>query len=73
MYDLALLHEEVAPEAALRLLAIWQASHKQERSERPAMAQPQVREVEPVRHTTLVGRPKIQWDDHAKARQADSA
>ncbi len=73
VYDLALLHEEVAPEGALRLLAIWQASHREELGERPPMAQPQPREIEPARRTTLVGRPKIQWDEHAKARQADGA
>lgn len=71
VYDLALLHEEVAPEAALRLLAIWQASRKDETSAQPTEPQPQPRAGEPVRRTTLVGRPKIQWDEHAKARQAD--
>ena len=30
VYELALLHEEIEPDAALRLVAIWQASHPAE-------------------------------------------
>ena len=43
VYELALLHEEIEPDAALRLVAIWQASHPAEkkspaRSRRPSAA-----------------------------------
>ena len=31
VYELALLHEEIEPDAALRLVAIWQASHPAEK------------------------------------------
>jgi hypothetical protein len=89
VYDLALLHEELAPEAALRLLAIWQASRGAQ--DRPApdrkapqpsarddgrhsgTAQPQPAASAQARRTTLVGRPRILWDELAKSRKAESA
>jgi hypothetical protein len=79
VYDLAQLHEEIEPDAALRLLAIWQASRKPKEREPRPVAQPprplppQPREIEPIRRTTLVGRPKIQWDEHARTHKAESA
>ena len=36
VYELALLHEELEPDAALRLIAIWQASHPAEKNPRRA-------------------------------------
>jgi hypothetical protein len=72
VYDLALLHEELSSEAALRLLAVWQASRKaQDRSVRPPAHRPHHWEAEPSRRTTLVGRPQIKWTEHVKARKAD--
>ena len=43
VYDLALLHQEIEPDAALQLVAIWQASHPAEKSPAPQTAahQPQ--------------------------------
>jgi hypothetical protein len=88
VYDLALLHEELSPEAARRLLAIWQAngtaqeSHMQGRKAPQPNAQddrlhsganpPQSAAIAPARRTMLVGRPEILWDEHAKSRKAES-
>ncbi len=40
VYELALLHEEIEPDAALRLIAIWQASHPAEKKIRSAPHRP---------------------------------
>jgi hypothetical protein len=76
VYDLALLHEELAPEAALRLLAIWRASRKapnaQDDKPRPAVSSAQI-ESASARRAMRLGRPTIPWDEHAKSRKAESA
>lgn len=42
VYDLAALHEELKPEAGLRMVAIWQAcGHAQRQAPKPPMHQPQ--------------------------------
>ncbi len=72
VYELALLHEEVERDAALRMIAIWQASHPVEkRSTTPAVAhQPQLwqdpkgERLAPV----TVARPKVRWEELAQAR-----
>lgn len=84
VYDLAQLHEELVPEAALRLLAIWQASRKtqdrrtaqpktQDDRPRPAVIPPQHAENAPPRWPVPVVRPKILWDEHGKSLRAESA
>jgi len=74
VYELATLHEEIEPEAAFRLLAIWQAAYRTERKSLP----PQKPVHQPVnwddgqRLAAPVVRPKIRWDELA-ARKAESA
>jgi uncharacterized protein (DUF2336 family) len=76
VYELALLHEEIEIGAALRLIAIWQASHPAEKksaSSRPAH-QPQYWQAEPTGRSTPalpVTRPKLAWDEFVQARKAD--
>ena len=73
VYELALLHEEVELDAALRLVAIWQASHPVERRAATAAAvhQPQLwqdpkgERVAPV----SVARPRVLWEELAQARK----
>jgi hypothetical protein len=76
VYDLALLHEELAPEAALRLLAIWQANNKsydQGAWARRAVNRPLQTASPPTRRAVPVERPKILWEQHAKANKLESA
>ena len=79
VYELALLHEEIKPDAALRLVAIWQASHPAESksSTRPAAAhQPQYwRDEKSERSAPAlpVTRPKVAWDEFVQSRKAESA
>lgn len=78
VYELALLHEEVEPEAALRLVAIWQASHPAEKRSRTAAAahQPQHWQdaADQRRGASLpVARPKVPWDEFVQSRNAESA
>jgi hypothetical protein len=76
VYELALLHEEIEPEAALRLVAIWQASYKEKMKSaapRSAVHQPTHSPTERRGRTDNAARPKIRWDEHAGARKADSA
>jgi hypothetical protein len=77
VYDLALLHQEIEPSAALQLVAIWQASHPAEKSPAPQTAhQPQYWQDEKSerRATPLpVTRPKVPWDEFIQTRQAEGA
>jgi hypothetical protein len=80
VYELALLHEEIETDAALRLVAIWQASHPLENKRapaRPATAhQPQYFHDEKHERSAPaapVTRPKVPWDDFIQSRKADSA
>jgi len=79
VYELALLHEEIEPDAALRLVAIWQASHPAEKKIPPRTAathQPQYWQDETSERrgaTLLVTRPKVAWDEFVQSRGADSA
>jgi hypothetical protein len=76
VYDLALLQEEIEPETALRLVAIWQASQRAEKKSapaRPAVQPPQYRaggRSEPAAPST---RPRIRWDEHAQIRKSEGA
>lgn len=76
VYELALLHEEIEAEAALRLVAIWQAGHppeKQPVTRSSAVHQPQLWQEETREQrdtgTLPVSRPKIRWDEHAHTRK----
>jgi hypothetical protein len=79
VYELALLHEEIEPDAALRLVAIWQASHPAESrssATRPAAHQPQYRQDEKSERNAPalpVTRPKVAWDEFVHSRKAESA
>jgi uncharacterized protein (DUF2336 family) len=75
VYELALLHEEIETESALRMVAIWRAGHpaNNKRPARPdAGHQPQYAPDGNGRgHRTEelpVSRPKIRWEDHAQAK-----
>jgi hypothetical protein len=76
VYELALLHQEVEPGAALRLVAIWQASHPAEKSAAPqtAVLQPQYWQDEKSERRAAplpVTRPKVPWDEFIQTRQAE--
>ena len=76
VYELALLHEEIEPEAALRLVAIWQASHQAEKKSataRPAAHQPVHSPAQARERAEIAARPKIRWDEHQQARKSESA
>jgi hypothetical protein len=73
VYDLAALYEEIALDAALRLLAIWQASG-QTTTSAPPTHQPQYQPTgDSPRVATMTPRQAIRWDEHAKSQGADSA
>src|SRR5258707_5471557 len=78
VYELALLHQEIEPGAALQLVAIWQASHPAEKSPAPQTAAPQPQywqdEKSERRAAPLpVTRPKIAWDEFIQTRRAEGA
>jgi hypothetical protein len=75
VYELALLHEELEPDAALRLIAIWQASHPAEKSRAPQTAayQPQHHQDEKSERRPAffsVNRPKVPWDEFIQSHKA---
>jgi hypothetical protein len=80
VYELALLHEEIEPDAALRLVAIWQASHPAENrspaTRTAAGHQPQYWQDEKSERSAPAlpaTRPKVAWDEFVQSRKAESA
>lgn len=79
VYELALLHKEMEIDGAMRLLAIWQASHPAEKkSPAPASTghQPQYSQDEKSTRGTpdvRTTRPRIRWDELVQARKAEGA
>jgi hypothetical protein len=78
VYELALLHEEIKPDAALRLVAIWRASHPAEAKSptRTAAHQPQYSRDEKSERSTPalpVTRSKVAWDEFVQSYKAESA
>jgi uncharacterized protein (DUF2336 family) len=75
VYELALLHEEIAPDAALRLVAIWQASHPAEKPSSAPGHRPQYWRDESERNAPAlpVARPKVPWDELMQKHRADGA
>jgi len=73
VYDLAALHQEIAPEAALRLLAIWQASSAASKGAAPAH-QPQFQATSDGPRAASAPRHAGREDDSAaQLRSADGA
>ena len=74
VYELAVLHEEIGPPSALRLVGIWQAAYRAERK----LAAPRKPAHQPIywqddsKPAAPAARPKISWDEHAATRKADS-
>jgi hypothetical protein len=63
VYELAQLQLEIEPEAALRLVAIWQARHKTDKP--PAAAhRPVYSPAEPPVRTETTSRPKSDWENY---------
>jgi hypothetical protein len=76
VHELTLLHEEIEPQSALRMIAVWRAGHPPERKpqDAPAVHQPQRRRDERRDNApALAARPRIRWDDYAQTRKIDSA
>jgi hypothetical protein len=74
VYELALLHEYIEFEVALRLIAIWQQSYRVEKqSFTPPAHQPQYWQDDSREPAAPPIRPKIVWDEHALTRKAESA
>jgi len=76
IHELTILHEDIEPASALRMIAIWRAAHPPERKSQdpPSGQAPQRRRDErrdnPPAPTT---RPRIRRDDYAQARKTDNA
>jgi hypothetical protein len=76
VYDLALLQEQIEPDMALRLVAIWQASRRAEKKSapaRPAVQPPQYRAGGRSERAILPARPRIRWAEHAQTRKSEGA
>jgi len=69
VHELALLQEEIKPEAALRLVAIWQASHQANKKSAPAHPtghQPVYSPAGPRERVEIAERPRIDWDQYVR-------
>jgi hypothetical protein len=78
VYELALLHQEIEPGAALRLIAIWQASHPAEKLPAPQAVAHQPQYWHDEKNERRAGplpvtRPRLPWDEFIQARQGESA
>jgi hypothetical protein len=63
VHDLANLYEDVGRESAMRLVAIWQATHKRETPSKPKHEQ--YLHADSGQAVFPVSRPRISWDEHA--------
>ncbi|MEW6451201.1 MAG: hypothetical protein AB1490_11155 [Pseudomonadota bacterium] len=63
VHDLANLYEDVDRESAMRLVAVWQATHKSEAPSKPKHEQ--YLHADSGRPAVPVSRPRIPWDEHA--------
>jgi hypothetical protein len=72
VYELSTLYEEMKPQSALRLVAIWQAA--QDPVQRPAMQRrahhPQYYD-DGQQQPALPARPAIRWDEHERRREGE--
>jgi hypothetical protein len=76
VYELVLLYEEIERDAALRLIAIWQANRKAEKKSPPAPAathQPQLWPDAKSESASPFTRQKIRWDEFNQPRKAEDA
>jgi hypothetical protein len=76
VYELADLQYEIAAEAALRLLAIWQASHGAISEPRPSAHRPQQHADQAQFTDTRIApaaRPNVPWHGLAEARKPERA
>ena len=67
VYELSTLYEELEPQSASRLVAIWQAIHGPAQS--PAAHQPQYWHDDTKTDPVLPARPAIRWDEHVRRRE----
>jgi hypothetical protein len=63
VHDLANLYDDLDRESAMRLIAIWQATHKPEAPGKPKLEQ--YLHADSGRQALPVSRPRIPWDEHA--------
>lgn len=73
VYELSTLYEEIEPEAARRMTAIWQATHQAQQphpTQRPAQHRPQYWE-DPADKSqpALPARPAIRWEEYTPQRE----
>lgn len=72
VYELSKLYEELDPQSAMQLLAIWQAAHP---AQVPAASripqQPQHHDAGSIR-PSLPARPAIRWEEHAQRRAGEN-
>jgi hypothetical protein len=78
VYELAMLHEEVETDAALRLVAIWRAGHPAEKktAARTGTAhQPQYWQNDRAERGTSLpaARPKVRWEELIQSNKSESA
>ena len=72
VYELSTLYEEMKPQSALRLIAIWQAAHRpaQRLSMQRSAHQPQYYD-DGKPQPALPARPAIRWDEHERRREGE--
>jgi hypothetical protein len=70
VYELSKLYEELDPQSATRLIAIWQTAHPAQRATASRTHQPQHHDDGKLR-PTLPPRPAIRWEEHATRRAGE--
>jgi len=75
IHELALLHEDMETDSALRLIAVWQAGYPLEKKSPDTAPTHQSHPRRDERRDAPVqtARPKIRWDDYEQPRKTDSA
>ena len=68
VYELSMLYEEMEPQAAARLITLWQITHQPEHLSATQQHQPQHYD-DGKEQTELPPRPSVRWEEHAARRQ----
>jgi hypothetical protein len=72
VYELSRLYEEIEPQSARQLLALWQSAERpgRRRSHQPAAHRPQLHDDNKAT-APVPARPAIRWDEHALRREGE--
>jgi hypothetical protein len=71
VYELSRLYQEIEPQSARRLLALWQSAEQREKQRQPPPAHRPELYDDSKATPAMPARPAIRWDEHARRREGE--